>query len=170
MRAQRKAPEAIVDTKAALDRLTDDAAKLTARHNELHPGDQWEVKVVPKAAAAPKLSPEVCAALFGQGAEMLGGALGVDSRPTPQAAGEVGKAWSEASRYLPEFDPRWMAFGMAIAATLGACGPMLAERKLRAVGAIPAGVHIPPHAIANGELARPMVAPAPEPRREEAAP
>jgi hypothetical protein len=152
MKARRRAPSQYVDTKAALNRLSEETAEVIKKHNAEHPGDKWELSLIRPGATTPKLSAELCSSVFESGAELLGGAMGVDSRPTDAAVKEVGKKWAEASAYLPEFDPRWMAFGMAIAATFGALAPMIAENKARKMGIIPSGEHIGPHDIAEGKL------------------
>ncbi len=147
-KARRKAPADYVDTKAALSSLAKDAKTVAEKHNREHPGDKWQVKIEPAGERKPNVPPEMCATIFSYGTDMLGVAIGVDSRPTPEAVKGVGKAWSAASAYI-DFDPKWIAFSLAIIATLGACAPMLAESKARKMGLISAGEHIGPHDLAN---------------------
>lgn len=143
-RKKRIAGDEVKDTRKYLIALQSDAEKASARHNALHPGDPFTVKLVRGVGPEPQMSPEECQALAVMAADWLGKKWDVQTRPTKPAIENWGVAASKASAYLPAIPPMYMAIGGLVLATWIAFGPMLDEKNARARGATPPAPPPPP--------------------------
>lgn len=141
-RKRRKAPEEYRDTKAALKGLAKDFNVVAKKHNKEHPDDQVALadeglKKGSKTPPKPLIPATACEAVVVSSLEVLGQMWDVQTRPDEKSVKACAEAWAQASGYLEEIDPKYVAIGMAGVTTFACVMPMYQEKRLKAKGEWP---------------------------------
>ena len=127
----RKPRSAIVDREHAMKRDAENYNVLARAHNAEHPDRAAPlIDLASCAGLAPMFSAEQCAMMGTTGAEMLGQAWGIRTRPKPEAIVSWGHAAAEASKFAPQVPPVWVAVGGLVLCTLIAVAPMYKAREM----------------------------------------
>ena len=128
VRAKRKTPDDITDTRAAIKRYRDDLNKLVAREKEQHPGSI--VRACPDLFAPEQRDPIPAAffatTLMGPMATVFGALDVMSAFPSPEHFEKLGVMWSECSRHF-DFG-RWAILAMCLLSTAGMVGGAIVYR------------------------------------------